>query len=92
VTALFTIDDLPHERELVIDRIEGEHLLFVGESKAFPLAECEDLLACIYGANWIGQRVVLHTFERPYTNGPQVLMKIRGAAVPPVNWTPTRIL
>jgi hypothetical protein len=90
MTALFSIDDLPHERELVIDRIEGEHLLFVGEEKAFPIAEAEDVLACIFGANWIGQRVVLHTFDRPYTNG-CVRMKIRGAAVPPVTITPTRV-
>ena len=88
---IFGVDDLPVERELVISAVEGDFVLFGGEAKAFPLAECEALLGGIYGANWVGQRVVLHAVDRPYTNGPQVLMKIRGAAVPPVNETPTRI-
>ena len=69
--ALFTVDDLPHERELVIDRIEGDFVLFDGTPKAFPLAECWNLLSGIYGGNWVGQRVVLHTVERPYADGPQ---------------------
>jgi hypothetical protein len=88
--ALFTTEDLPHERELVIDRIEGEHLLFVGEEKTFPITEAEGvLLAAVYGTNWIGQRVVLHVLDRQYISGPCVHLKVRGAAVPPVNLTPT---
>lgn len=67
---IFGVDDLPVERELVIDRIEGELVQFEGEDKAYPLAECWNLLSGIYGGNWAGQKVVLHTVERPIHQRP----------------------